>query len=211
MAEQGATPEIIASLNSVAEDSRGDELLEFEQQFPQDTTANLNRLRSYVQFLGIVDDEPHCLTTTTPDSEWVMFVEKSGLGNPYHKRIRAFETRYDKITHGVLSRDILLDVTDLRMSILELPVFRAPEFTAERAPCLSLLGNESLMICEGKLYQSLFAKKLEDGLTEAPVDPFDAEAVLSKYAKGTVFNIVSQERFSGIEDALQARSLSLAA
>jgi hypothetical protein len=93
------------------------------------------------------------------------------------------------------------------------PIFRYPEFLAERAPDLSFAVESDTTVwqCEGRQYQSRYAGHLAKILAEEPADDFEAVAVLSKYAKGTALDVVGQERHYGINDALQARSLNLAA
>lgn len=186
------------------------ELSEFEAQFSDSPVVDLDRFRSYIEFLGILGDRPHCFTTTTPNAGWIMFAEKSILGNPYHTHVRMFETKYDRLTHGIMSRDILFDVSNLRMSMFQLPVIGTPEFAAERIPCLTVLEDELLTITQGKSYEKMYAKALAGGL-ETPIDTLEAEAIVSKYAKGARFNVIHQQVFSGIDNTLQVRHLALSA
>jgi hypothetical protein len=184
-----------------------------ESQFDDVRQTHQEQLRAYVNFLGLVGDKPRFLTTTTPGSEWLMLVERSQLGNPYHERVRAVETRYDKLSRTRTARDMLIDLTDLKMAILDVPIFRYPEFLAERAPDLSFAveSDTTVWLCEGRKYQSMYAGHLAKMLAEKPADGFEAVAVLGKYAKGSALDVVGQEAHYGINDELQARSLNLAA
>lgn len=189
------------------------DLSELESQFADMSQVHQEQFRAYAGYLGLFGDKPRFLTTTTPDAEWLMFAERSGLGNPYHTRVRAIETRYDKVTGGRMARDMLIDLTDLRVAILEMPIMRYPEFEAERAPGLSFSVESDMKVwfSEGRKYQSMYKGQLAKILAEEPADDFTAVEVLGKYAKGIVLDVVGQERHFGVDDALQTSSLNLAA